>query len=57
MKKLSKDQAKRLLGVKSDYALAHALGVKRQAVAAWGKTIPQARQWQIEAMLAREATK
>jgi hypothetical protein len=52
---MTKAQAKKLLSAESDGALAKVLGVKRQAVSAWGKFIPQARQWQIEAMIAKNA--
>jgi|JI102314A2RNA_FD_contig_71_2408266_length_464_multi_2_in_0_out_0_2 hypothetical protein len=48
-------KAMRLLGVKTKYALAHLLGIKHQAVYAWGGKVPQARQWQIESIMAKKA--
>lgn len=54
---MTKSQAKKKLGVKTDYALAKALGIKPQAVAAWGKTVPQQRQWQIAAILSTKQPK
>lgn len=53
MQRMTKAQAKKVLAAHSDGALAKILGVKRQAVSAWGKHIPQQRQWQIEAMIAK----
>lgn len=45
------DDAKLLLGVSSDYALAKALGVTRQAVSLWRNDFPQQRRWQVEALV------
>jgi hypothetical protein len=34
----------------STIALAKLLGITRQAISLWGKTIPQARVWQLKAL-------
>ena len=58
-KQITKAQARELVGAKTDYQLAKRLGIKHQAVSAWGKDdapIPQQRVWQIRAMLAEKRT-
>lgn len=52
---MTTNQALRLLGLKTEYALAKALGIKHQAVYAWGGKLPQARVWQIESIMAKKA--
>lgn len=52
---ITKRQARELLDVPSDYAMAKRLGTTHQAVYKWGSDddpIPQQRVWQIRAMLA-----
>jgi len=44
---MDKHKAKRLLGLKSDYALAVRLGVTRQAVSQWRNDLPPERVKQV----------
>jgi len=44
---MDKYKAKRLLGLKSDYALAMRLGVTRQAVSQWRNDMPPERAKQV----------
>lgn len=56
---MTKREARKLVGVETDHALALALGVRSQAVYQWGADddpIPQQRVWQIRAMLAEQRT-
>lgn len=53
--KMTKREARELMGVPSDHALSKALGTTHQAVYKWGgddDPIPQQRVWQIRLMLA-----
>lgn len=52
---MTTNQAMKVLGLKSEYALAKALGIKHQAVYAWGGKLPQARVWQIDSIVAKKA--
>lgn len=45
-------KARAALGVRSDYALALALGIKPQAVYAWKGKLPPARVWQVQNIVA-----
>jgi len=45
---MDKQQAIQKAG--SQVALARLLGITRQAISLWGKTIPQARVWQLRAL-------
>lgn len=57
---MTKKEAKKLLGVKTDADLARKLNITSQAVARWGEQdadIPEQRRWQIEAMLANKGRK
>lgn len=44
------NEAKSLLNVSSDRALAKKLGLSRQAVSQWGGTVPVLREYQIKAL-------
>lgn len=52
---MTTNQAMRILGLKTEYALSKALGIKHQAVYAWNGKVPQARIWQIESIMAKKA--
>jgi len=50
---MTTNQAMKILGVKTEYALSKALGINHQAVYAWKGKVPQARVWQIESIVAK----
>jgi len=57
--KITKREARKLLGARNDYQLSLALGIAHQAVYKWGNDddpIPRQRVWQIKAMLAEKRT-
>ncbi|MFW6024051.1 MAG: Cro/CI family transcriptional regulator [Dichotomicrobium sp.] len=54
-KQITKREAREIMGVESDHALAKKLGTSHQAVYKWGgddEPIPEKRQWQIRCLIA-----